>query len=197
MALFGWDWGNVPSWFSAASFSAAGFVILRDRTIRTRQQVNQIGAWGKFTASPTTMRDDSSGSLIYEFRPSIDFRNSSDLPVTLHALHYSMTWTWDLPNSGANGQLRSVSRKQRAVHRMPTPETIPPGSTVALDLSGRMTTPEPEPGSRLVEVKILQVDKTMVVDNSGRTWSVEPGSGKLPKRVSKKRFQTPGFLNRR
>jgi hypothetical protein len=91
MALFGWDWGNVPSWFSAASFSAAAFVIWRDRKIRVRQQVDQVSVWADgFKAHDETEAPFGGYYLIGE----IQIKNSGLVAVNVFNILYTITGFW-------------------------------------------------------------------------------------------------------
>lgn len=92
-----WQWGNVPSWFSAGSFMAAAIVIYRDRRLRKKQQLDSIAVrlevstvmLGRHSdASPTAIRFHATGTNEETDRTSakVLMKNSSDQAVCVESV---------------------------------------------------------------------------------------------------------------
>lgn len=130
MGWLGLDWGNVPSWASAASFSLAGFVILRDRKIRARQQVDQVSAWGDgFTAH------EESEMLFegYYVMANIQIKNSGPLAVHVSNITYTIVAYWADHDEGS--LLGTYNVAPARIEGQADGATVAPGSQIrAYDL---------------------------------------------------------------
>jgi hypothetical protein len=86
-----WQWGNVPSWFSALSFAAAALAFWRDRSIRLRRQVDDVGAWGE----SNSIRDSlGAGTGHYSIATIITVENATNKNVNVVAIKYSASYRW-------------------------------------------------------------------------------------------------------
>jgi hypothetical protein len=95
MALFGWDWGNVPSWASAGTFLIAGSVYLRDRKQRQRQNVDDVSMWGTVKIGAPDPASDG-----YQIDALISLKNVGSHPVYLGMLNYVIHFEWRKGVSG-------------------------------------------------------------------------------------------------
>ncbi|WET76888.1 hypothetical protein P3102_22555 [Amycolatopsis sp. QT-25] len=174
MGYLGLDWGNVPSWFTAASFSAAAYVIFRDRTHKRRQQLDSTGFWGEVT-SGTFMQ---SGEERTQITPILYIKNASNLPVYVISVDYEVfAILADLQKTSGYRKPRPLHFKGNLSHA-----TIPPGETKEIVGSSNIIT------GRYIQSKIQMDDEStmtaaMIVkevrvqDNSGKTWKVHPRTG--------------------
>ncbi|MET8997092.1 hypothetical protein [Amycolatopsis sp. NPDC004169] len=180
MGYLGLDWGNVPSWFSAASFSAAAYVIIRDRAHKKRSQIDSVGLWGEIEFEKSAPSDTPSTRII----PTLHVKNASKLPVYLVAGEYELS-----------GQLR---RKGSASEYGPTNpvmepfplsvdgrlghSVIPPGEMVRIEgvskvIEGHYDSIKVNSdGDRVANLEVI-IKRISVRDNSGTTWKLIPRTG--------------------
>ncbi|WP_326950250.1 hypothetical protein OG439_16570 [Amycolatopsis sp. NBC_01307] len=173
MGYLGLDWGNVPSWFSAASFGAAAYVIARDRGSKNRNQVNQVGVWLEITPEKMRLSDDS---LSETFRITIHVKNSGDLPVRYLGAQVAMQISRSnklKPEEMPGGA--GTRRRRRTLHTtediyVHDRSTVPPGREVVIvsDVEIEFKTNRE---LNLLEVHAL-IDRYDLLDNSMRNWRI-------------------------
>ncbi|MDS0138694.1 MULTISPECIES: hypothetical protein [unclassified Amycolatopsis] len=164
----------MPSWFSAGSFMAAGYVIIRDRRQKRRQQIDCLGIWGEFDLCQE--EDAVNFGFIV---PRIHLKNASDLPVYVESVEYEAVYSWSqLAHSGYyfspfDGGVGGFAGRIRDV-------VVPPGREVVSYGVDRRPIGDPQwihgdagvtsraPGSKMI---ILEV---VVVDNAQRRWKLVP-----------------------
>ncbi|UJW32451.1 hypothetical protein L3Q67_01290 [Saccharothrix sp. AJ9571] len=188
MALFGWDWGNVPSWFSAASFSAAAFVIWRDRMIRVRQQVDQVSVWGNGFAAQEVDEHLFDG---YYVTVDIRVKNSGALAVHVSNICYLVVGYWAEVDED-NSILEEYRSDPVRIEGAAEGATVPPGETIrAYDRAVRdVEKDRPRPAAVTgmgVPGSSVLVTQYLVIDSHGNGWRVRPTSGKPPKRLRRYR----------
>lgn len=170
----GLDWGNVPGWFSAGSFMAAGYVIIRDRQQKRRQQVDSVGVWGEFDLC----QDEDAVNFGFII-PRIYIKNASSLPVYVESVEYEAVYVWSqvahsgyymFPFEGGVGGF--AGRIQDVV--------VPPGREVVTYGVDRRARNRPEsagsdanvtsraPGSKLI------ITEVVVIDSMQRRWKLVP-----------------------
>lgn len=192
MALFGWDWGNVPSWFSAASFSAAAFAIWRDRTIRVRHQVDQVSVWAEGFISHDEPEPLFTG---YYLTAQIQVKNSGQLAVHVSNIDYTITGYWAETDED-NSVLGRYRADPARVHGTAEGSTVPPGATVRAhdrqihDVANKRPSPAAVTGNGVPGSAVLITQYT-VIDSHGNSWRVRPTSGRPPQRMRRSRRRQP------
>ncbi len=188
MTWLGWDWGNVPSWFSAASFSVAAGAFLRDRSIRRRQQVDQVSAWGAGFSS----HDEEDDPLFrgYYVIANIQVKNSGPLAVHVSNISYQISAYWADHDEGA--LLGTYKTDPVVIEGQADGTTVPPGATLrAYDMKTHdILRSRPAPGAVVgmgVPGTAILVTQYMVIDSHGVGWLVRPTSGRPPKRLRRYR----------
>ncbi len=178
----GWQWGNVPSWFSAGSFMAAAFVIIRDRRIRRRHQVDNVGVWGEFSIDESQHIFSSSAGKIV---PIIYVKNSSNRPVYIDSIKYEISYSWAVVDTADNLVYIAKDRKHTFTGEVvdiscpPDREVEARGDACAPETEGRPDDPETlaivssrVPGSR------VQINKVVITDSQQKRWSLVPKVGR-------------------
>ncbi|MFB9684122.1 hypothetical protein [Amycolatopsis plumensis] len=170
----GLDWGNVPGWFSAGSFMAAGYVIVRDRQQKRRQQIDSVGVWGEFDLC----QDENAVNFGF-IVPRIYVKNASSLPVYVESVEYEAIYSWSqMAHAGYfmfpfEGGVAGFEGRVRDV-------VVPPGREVMTYGVDRRPVGKPEgaggdasvtsraPGSKIIITEIV------LVDNTQRRWKLVP-----------------------
>ncbi|WP_406639107.1 hypothetical protein [Amycolatopsis sp. WGS_07] len=172
-----WQWGNVPSWFSAGSFMAAAIVIFRDRKIRRRNQIDNLGIWGEFSVAA----DDNSGSpIVGKLVPKIHVKNPTNLPARIESIHYEVTFSWCVRYE--EGYFMPVNSGWVSFKGHVADFPCPPGETVTaigkpvspglrpMGMEGTIITSE-APGNR------ISIERVVMRDHRNHKWKVVPKVG--------------------
>jgi hypothetical protein len=179
----GLDCGNVPSWFSALSFSATALIIWRDRKHRLRRQIEDVGVWVKLEISD----DDTQPEAGVKFRmtPTVWVRNAANLPVEIVSVRYIVRYQWwNLADTVNPDRPRLPGGHVECEVRG---SVVPPGETqdfkdfpIRLDqkegYAGLLVGP-PYPGNR---VNIVGISAR---DAAGRKWEISPRQDRNPIQV--------------
>lgn len=183
MGWLGLDWGNVPSWFSALSFSATALIIWRDRKHRLRRQIEDVGIWVKVDVANDSSEADTETCI--RLISTVFARNAANLPIEILSVRYVVRY-----------QLWNVADDINPSHpRLPGGHidckvhgsVVPPGETlefedfpIRLDYDkkvGIIAVGPPYPGNR---VDIIGISAR---DAAGRKWEISPRQERGPVQV--------------
>ncbi|WP_410673801.1 hypothetical protein [Amycolatopsis sp. cmx-4-68] len=168
MGYLGLDWGNVPSWFSAASFGAAAYAIVRDRQYRKRDQINNVGVWGDFRVDKA------------KITPVVHFKNASKLPVYISKVKYRMRYCWFDEATIIDGEPKMLSYP-RGFDGTLSEITLPPEKEASFE--GKPFTAKDRPSIATVTVPSrslytgLLITEFTILDNQRRWWTIRPKNG--------------------
>jgi hypothetical protein len=178
------DWGNLPSWFSGLSFTAAAIVIVRDRRHRQRKQVDDIGVWGNFHGDDG-MKELLPDSLAMVILPKISVRNASNLPARVVSIRYVVHYRWaeSIDGEMLGGTYTGGPYKARG---QVGDRTAPPAETIVL--WGDPLTAENRPDENAVigegiRDSWLEITGITVIDNAHRKWELAPKQDRGPMRI--------------
>ncbi|MGH8420792.1 MAG: hypothetical protein ACRER3_00360 [Pseudomonas fluorescens] len=187
------DWGDVPGWFGAGSLVLAFQLFRRDRAVRDRAQVDQVGVWFEVDREISLPGEPHNNQV----RVKTFIRNSSKLPIEVTQIAWEVRTRWWTPEEGTEpllpndhpwhpGVFAGVDGGQDAVKYtgpiLVAPEATVSGDWLDLDL-GHVA---PTESARLdwlpngVEPVLRRV---LVTDNAGRRWETRHTSGRPARRI--------------